>query len=61
MKAISDGEDIGFTEEPMPGETEQKTERKQSENREFRQTVSDDNTYIIGSMYRGGCHYFCNS
>ena len=29
MKAISDGEDIGFTEEPMPEEeTEQKTEQK---------------------------------
>ena len=32
-----------------------------AENREFRQTVSDDNTYITGSMYPGGCHYFCNS
>lgn len=59
VKAISDGEDIGFTEEPMPEEeTEQKTEQK---NREFRQTVSDDNTYITGSMYPGGRHYFCNS
>ena len=59
MEAISDGEDIGFTEEPMPEEeTEQKTEQK-TEN--FRQTVSDDNTYITGSMYPGGCHYFCNS
>ena len=29
VKAISDGEDIGFTEEPMPEEeTEQKTEQK---------------------------------
>ena len=29
VEAISDGEDIGFTEEPMPEEeTEQKTEQK---------------------------------
>ena len=57
VEAISDGEDIGFTEEPMPEEeTEQKTEQK-TEN--FRQTVSDDNTYITGSMYHGGCYYFC--
>ena len=56
VEAVSDGEDTGFTEEEsVPEEkTEQKTES-------FRQTVSDDNTYITGSMYPGGCHYFCNS
>lgn len=35
--------------------------KDRAENREFRQTVSDDNNYITGSMYPGGCHYFCNS
>ncbi len=59
VEAISDGEDIGFTEEPMPEEVNGAKDR--AENREFRQTVSDDNTYITGSMYPGGCHYFCNS
>ena len=59
VEAVSDGEDTGFTEEPMSvAETEQKTEQKTES---FRQTVSDDNTYITGSMYPGGCHYFCNS
>ena len=58
VEAISDGEDIGFTEEPMP-EEENGAKRQSRKTEEFRpKQFSDDNTYITGSMYPGGCHYF---
>ena len=59
VKAISDGEDIGFYRRANARGGNGAKDR--AENREFRQTVSDDNTYITGSMYPGGRHYFCNS
>ena len=55
VEAISDGEDIGLQKSQYQ---RRKRGKDRAENREFCQTVSDDNTYITGSMYRGGCHYF---
>ena len=56
VEAVSDGEDTGFTEEEsVPEEkTEQKTEASA---KQFLMIILT----LLGSMYPGGCHYFCNS